>query len=203
MFDDFGYELFAIVGMFVDVIEDGPAFAVLSDYVVEVVVVIEFIDFDDVRVVKFWQQLHFGKELFLDLFGHLLLFEHLDGSLLFGGFADGAIDISKGPFADFFLKLIVLCYRLFWDSDEILYVYLDLLKPFLTVEISIQTLSNARIIEKIVKELLLILFVHILLLFLCMFTLFLLYQFLQCYKLFEEVQAVVLWIWFYLIWLLH
>ena len=53
MFDDFGYELFAIVGMFVDVIEDGPAFAVLSDYVVEVVVVIEFIDFDDVRVVKF------------------------------------------------------------------------------------------------------------------------------------------------------
>ena len=53
LFDDFGYELFAIVGMFVDVIEDGPAFAVLSDYVVEVVVVIEFIDFDDVRVVKF------------------------------------------------------------------------------------------------------------------------------------------------------
>ena len=53
MFDDFGYELFAIAGMFVDVIEDGPAFAVLSDYVLEVVVVIEFIDFDDVRVVKF------------------------------------------------------------------------------------------------------------------------------------------------------
>jgi hypothetical protein len=83
LFDDFGYKLFAIVGMFVDVIEDGPALAVLSDHVVEVVVVVEFIDFDDVRVVKFGQQLHFGKKLFLDLFGHLLLFEHLDGSLLF------------------------------------------------------------------------------------------------------------------------
>jgi hypothetical protein len=83
LFDDFGYELFTVVRIFIDVIEDGPALTVLSDYVVEVVVVIEFVDFDDVRVVEFGQQLHFGKELFLDLFGHLLLFEHLYGSLLF------------------------------------------------------------------------------------------------------------------------
>jgi hypothetical protein len=55
LFDDFGYKLFTVVRIFIDVIENGSALAVLSDYVVEVVVVVEFIDFYDVRVVEFGQ----------------------------------------------------------------------------------------------------------------------------------------------------
>ncbi len=87
--------------------------AQLSHYVVKKVVIIKFVDFDNVGMVQTRQQLHLQKELFLYLLGHLLLLQYFNGPLLVGLFADSPVYVSERSLADFLFKIIILGYWLF------------------------------------------------------------------------------------------
>ena len=69
--------------MIVNVVQNCPTFTVFCDDVVKVVVIVEFIDLNNVGVIEFGKELHFGKELFFYLLGHLFFLEDLDGPFLF------------------------------------------------------------------------------------------------------------------------